>query len=460
MKKRSVKQKLTLWITLLMLLLTGAVLAILISVSSSVAMQNASSQLESTVRANLAGISRSGGSLSFSEGFSFTRNGVYTLVYSSSGALLAGQPPLDMPQDEPFENGVLRTVEGEDDDESYYLMDFYLPFGWDDGVWVRGFTQVPETAETISDLVGIVLLLSPLIVIVSALGAYLLARSTFRPIDRIVEAAGAIGEGRDLSRRIGLPPGNDEISRLATAFDGMFARLEASFEAEKQFTSDASHELRTPVSVILAQCAEARGHAETPEQYAQAIDVIQRQAKKMSVLVNQLLQMTRLEQGTLRASMEEADLSELVEILCREQPELPNGITLEAEIQPELRAWFDVTLMSRLLQNLLDNAARYGRENGHIWVTLRREDDGIALSVRDDGIGIAQDQQTRIWQRFYQVDPARSGSSGSGLGLTMVQQIAALHGGAVTVESREGAGSCFTFRFPGSRPPQDPEEKN
>ena len=460
MKKRSVKQKLTLWITLLMLLLTGAVLAILISVSSSVAMQNASSQLESTVRANLAGISRSGGSLSFSEGFSFTRNGVYTLVYSSSGALLAGQPPLDMPQDEPFENGVLRTVEGEDDDESYYLMDFYLPFGWDDGVWVRGFTQVPETAETISDLVGIVLLLSPLIVIVSALGAYLLARSTFRPIDRIVEAAGAIGEGRDLSRRIGLPPGNDEISRLATAFDGMFARLEASFEAEKQFTSDASHELRTPVSVILAQCAEARGHAETPEQYAQAIDVIQRQAKKMSVLVNQLLQMTRLEQGTLRASMEKADLSELVEILCREQPELPNGITLEAEIQPELRAWFDVTLMSRLLQNLLDNAARYGRENGHIWVTLRREDDGIALSVRDDGIGIAQDQQTRIWQRFYQVDPARSGSSGSGLGLTMVQQIAALHGGAVTVESREGAGSCFIFRFPGSRPPQDPEEKN
>ena len=149
----------------------------------------------------------------------------------------------------------------------------------------------------------------------------------------------------------------------------------------------------------------------------------------------------------------DSDRLQVRQWLEREQPELPNGITLEAEIQQELSAWFDVTQMSRLLQNLLDNAARYGRENGHIWVTLRREDDGIALSVRDDGIGIAQDQQTRIWQRFYQVDPARSGSSGSGLGLTMVQQIAALHGGTVTLESREGAGSCFTFRFPGSRPP-------
>ena len=130
----------------------------------------------------------------------------------------------------------------------------------------------------------------------------------------------------------------------------------------------------------------------------------------------------------------------------------------EAEIQPELRAWFDVTLMSRLLQNLLDNAARYGRENGHIWVTLRREDDGIALSVRDDGIGIAQDQQTRIWQRFYQVDPARSGSSGSGLGLTMVQQIAHLHGGRVTAASTPARGSCFTLQFPAEQPTA-PEEK-
>ena len=219
----------------------------------------------------------------------------------------------------------------------------------------------PDIADVLDDLVGIALLLLPLMVVVSGLGAYLLARSTFRPIGRIIQAAEAIGEGRDLSRRIGLPPGRDEISRLGQAFDNMFARLEASFESEKQFTSDASHELRTPTAVILAQCDYARKHAEDPAQYAQAIEVIERQAGKMSVLISQLLQMTRLEQGTQRACFEQADLSSLVEVVCTEQPEFPKDITLQADIQPEVEACFDVTLISRLLQNLIDNAARYGK---------------------------------------------------------------------------------------------------
>lgn len=450
MRRLSVKARLTLWITLMMLLLVAAVLAVLVTVSSSVVTESAYDQLESTVRANLNGISHTGGTLSFQEGFAFTKSGVYTLVYSRSGALLAGQPPLSFPENEPFENGVIRPVSA---DGTYYILDFWLPFSWDDGVWVRGMMEAPETAGVLDGLAGVALLLLPLMVAVSGLGSYLLARATFRPISRIIAAAEAIGEGRDLSRRIGLPAGHDEISRLAAAFDRMFARLEAAFEAEQRFTSDASHELRTPTAVILAQCREARNHAQTTGQYAQAVDVIERQAGKMSALIGQLLQMTRLEQGTLPAAMEEADLSELVDVICREQPQLPQGITLTAEFQPELRACFDVTLMSRLLQNLLDNAARYGRPDGHIWVSLRQEGADAVLCVRDDGIGISADQLPRIWQRFYQVDPARSGQNGSGLGLTMVQQIAALHGGSVTVESRPGEGSCFTLRFPVSRAP-------
>mgnify|MGYP002246839150 CR=1 FL=1 len=115
--------------------------------------------------------------------------------------------------------------------------------------------------------------------------------------------------------------------------------------------------------------------------------------------------MTRLEQGTQRANFEEADLSELVEIQCAEQPALPHRITMQTDVQPDVTAWFDVTLMSRLLQNLISNAGRYSRPGGHIWVTLRREDGEIMLSVRDDGIGIPERQLDQIWQRFYQVDP-------------------------------------------------------
>ena len=442
MKRFSVKLRLTLWITLLMLLLTALVLVCMVAVSRDVVTENAYDQLTSVVQSNISGISKENGSLTFAEGFSFTQNGVYTTVYSDAGALLAGQLPLGFPEGVAFENGISRPVEGENGD--FYVLDLHLPFSWEDGVWVRGIIAAPDVADVLDDLTGIALLLLPLMVVVSGAGAYLLAWSTFRPIDRIIRAAETIDEGRDLSRRIGLPPGRDEISRLGQAFDSMFARLETSFEAEKQFTSDASHELRTPTAVILAQCEDARRHAETPEQYAQAVEVIKRQARRMSGLIAQLLQMTRLEQGTQRAAFERADLSALTEVICEETPTA--DAVLQIDIQPDIEADFDVTLVSRLLQNLLNNAVRYG--GGHIWVTMRRDGADAVLSVRDDGAGIPADLQDKIWQRFYQADASRSGENGAGLGLPMVRQIAALHGGTVSLTSAPGKGSCFTFRFP------------
>ncbi len=440
--KRSIKQKLTIWITLLMLLSVALVLGILVSVSNSVLMEHTETQLEHTLRRKLPDISKENGKLTFAKGFSFVENGVYTIVYDKSGALLAGQIPLSFPDGVDFQNGAIHTVEG------YHVLDFRLPFGWDDCVWVRGVIPVVNTDDIMDAFRVVGLVLLPLMGIVSGAGAYLLARSTVCPIERIISAAEAIGEGRDLSRRIGLPVGQDEISRMGAAFDRMFARLETSFETEKQFTADASHELRTPVAVILAQCEESKAHTMTEEEYEKAFAVVERQAKRMSRMIGQLLQMTRLEQGTQQAVFEKADLSALVEVICAEQPDSEKGIQVETDLQEEVEAWFDVTLMSRLLQNLLNNAIRYGRQNGHIWVVLRKNGDEITLAVRDDGIGIPTDQLDRIWQRFYQVDHARGSESGTGLGLPMVQQIAALHGGQVTADSIEGAGSCFTLRFP------------
>ena len=168
MKHLSVKQKLTLWITLLMLLLSTLVLGFMVAVSSSVVTENAYDQLTSAVQNNLSGISRENGSLKFSEGFSFTNNGVYTVIYSDSGALLAGQLPLAFPEGTALENGAIRPVQGVDD--SYYALDLWLPFGWQDGVWVRGILPAPDIADVLDDLVGIALLLLPLMVVVSGLG--------------------------------------------------------------------------------------------------------------------------------------------------------------------------------------------------------------------------------------------------------------------------------------------------
>lgn len=442
MKQISIKKKLTIWIAMLMLLLSVVVLGTLMSAGSSMVAEHVGDQMEAILRSKLFGISQKNGDLVFQEGFSFVENGVYTIVYSESGALLAGQMPLSFPDGIDFENGVLRTV------GDYYVLDFQVPFGWEKRIWVRGVSLAVDTDNIVDALMAVALVLLPIMVVISGVGAYLISRSTFRPIERIISAAEAIGEGRDLSRRIGLPPGQDEISRMGTAFDRMFARLETSFEIEKQFTSDASHELRTPIAVILAQCEETKTHELTEEEYAQAFCVVERQAKRMSNMIGQLLQMTRLEQGTQRISFEQADLSALVEVVCDEQPASEKGIMIETDLQPDVEAWFDITLMSRLLQNLLNNAVRYGRENGHIWVTLRRNGNEVVLAVRDDGIGIPADKLDKVWQRFYQADNARGAESGTGLGLTMVRQIAMLHRGQMTADSIEGAGSCFTLRFP------------
>lgn len=238
------------------------------------------------------------------------------------------------------------------------------------------------------------------------------------------------------------PPAAQVVSVVTRNAD----RLERSFEAERQFTSDASHELRTPVAVILAGLDHGQP---TEEDYRQSVDVIRRQGQQMSRLIGQLLHITRLEQGTQKTYMERADLSALAEAVCEQQRLIaPAGteLTLDAPEPVEVQA--DVLLMTRVLNNLIANAFRYGKDGGHVSVTVRRENGWAVLAVRDDGIGIAPEQQERIWQRFYQVDPARSGGEGTGLGLYMVRQIARLHGGTAEVDSAPGQGSTFTVRIP------------
>ena len=422
MKRLSVRKKLTLWITALMMTLVCIVMAFLFGVSSRVAVQSAQEQLERFVRGNLTGITIENGALQFADSVQFTRSGMYLLVYNESGALLAGQTPLSYPATVSFENGLIRPVSDEEADDVYLTLDFWLPFGWDDGVWVRGVVRQPELDDAMHRLLDLSLLLLPLVVLVSGVGAYCIVRRAFRPIDRIVAAAEEISEGCDLSRRIGLPPGKDEISQLAAAFDQMFERLERAFEAESQFASDASHELRTPTAVI------------------------HRQADRISGLIGQLLQMTRMEQGTAKLSAEQADLSELAEVVCEEQCTVYPDRDIRTRLQPHVMAWFDVTLMTRVLQNLLENACRYGGEQ--ITVEVRQEQDEAVLSVLDNGEGIPEDQQEKIWKRFYRCESSRSGGQGTGLGLPMVAQIIAMHGGTVTVNSTQGLGTRFTVRFP------------
>lgn len=444
MKPLSVKLRIAVWLTLLMGLLAVLLLAFLLSISKVVAAQSSMTQLSQTVRNNLSQTGMTNGRLALGDSFSFYQDGVSTLIYSREKALLAGQIPVSFSIEEEFQNGITRVVNA--GGGQYLVLDLWLPMGWDSGVWLRGLMEVPENRQLTASLLRVALIVMPAFMALAALGSYWIARRAFRPLDSIMSAAASINEAQDLSRRIGLPPGRDEFSQLAATFDQLFQRLEKSFESEQQFAADASHELRTPVSIIKGACEYAEKYDETPEERLETISMIHRQANRMSQLISQLLSMTRLDQGTETAKLEPVKLNDLIRSLCQEQAYDPHRLILE--LQEEVTAAADPALLSRLIQNLVENGFKYGRPDGCVWISVRQSGGEILLEVRDNGMGIPSEQQDKIWQRFYRADPARSGEGGTGLGLAIVQQIAHLHGGYMTLESVPRVGSAFTLHLP------------
>ena len=218
---------------------------------------------------------------------------------------------------------------------------------------------------------------------------------------------------------------------------------------------DVSHELRTPVGVILAQCGEMLRDPTLSEEHQAEVRLIQRKAKSMADMISQLLFLSRADQGRQPLSRELIDLSGLTEMTVEEGQLLADsqerGIRIEAEIEPGIEAWADETLYIRMLVNLISNAVRYSYDNGIVTVSLKREGENAVGTVMDQGTGIPADSLPHIWERFYRADGSRTGENHSGLGLSMVKWIAEAHGGSVSVESRPGEGSTFTFRLPAGK---------
>lgn len=442
----SIKLKLTLWFTLFMTLIAGICLGLMLLLGDRISSGQSEQLLSLSVRSRIPDVSLVDGTLTLAPDFQFYENNVYFMIYNKEHALLSGQTPPGFPVGTELENGITRLIHG--DQSSYYVLDFRIPSGWENEIWLRGVLEQNSDNQFLNSSVTLFLILLPFFILSAAAGGYLLARRALMPIQTIAETAEAINEGKDLSQRIGLPENTDEVSRLAASFDRMIARLEQSFEAEQQFTSDASHELRTPTAVILAQCSFAEKHAETIDDYREALEVIQRQADKMSLLISRLLELTRLDLGTQNLHMEAQDFSQMVQILCEEQDSHERGISLYTEIDDNITVNGDAFLLSRAITNLLDNARKYGRENGWIKVRLHTSQTDAILEIEDNGIGIAAEQLDKIWQRFYQVNPSRATGSGLGLGLSMVHQILQLHHGSIQVQSTPDSGSRFILKFP------------
>lgn len=376
-------------------------------------------------------------------------NGVSTGLYTAGGALVYGEDPARAGSGGlAFEDGALRAVKA--DGVKYYVYDRALTGKGLEGLWLRGAVPVKQGAAQTTDIARISLIFLPLLLVAASLGGYWIARRMLRPVQQISQTAAQIGQGGDLKKRIELDGGgHDELHALADSFNQMFQRLDEAFETERQFTADASHELRTPMTVINAQCELTLEKPRTGEEYENALRVIQRQGRKMSRLIGDMLDFTRLETRADSYQKSDVDMTELVSSLCGDMALIrEQGITLTCQAQEDMRCRGNRELLARLLTNLIGNAYRYGKEGGHILVRLEKSGGSVRLSVTDDGIGIAPEEQEKIFRRFYQADQSRSGT-GTGLGLSMAWEIARFHDGRLRVESQPGQGSVFTLELPG-----------
>jgi heavy metal sensor kinase len=308
-----------------------------------------------------------------------------------------------------------------------------------------------DMQETLQRLLVTLLVSAPVLLLIAGSGGYLLAARALTPIDQITSTARRIS-AEDLSARLNMPVTDDEVGRLIQTFDDMLARLDDSFQRERQFTDDASHELRTPLAAMQAILGMIRQQRRTPEEYELALDDLVEETDRLHTLVETLLQLARDNRQT-RLPRQSVNLSTLLTDVSDSMRPLAEArhLSLVCEIPENLTILGDSDDLIRLFVNLLDNAIKY-TEHGAITLRAAKEEKNIVVTVADTGNGIPPEDLSHIFDRFFRMEKSRH-ASGTGLGLAIAREIVQSHGGVIQADSRMSQGTTFTLRFPSAPSP-------
>lgn len=314
---------------------------------------------------------------------------------------------------------------------------------------LRVGTSLSPVEEMLSRLVFVLLIGSPLAVAVSVLGGWFLAGRALKPVDSITLAAQRI-TAEDLTQRIHTTS-MDEIGRLASTFNDMIARLETSIRQIRQFSADASHELRTPLTITKGETELALRKPRSPDVYREVLESNLEEIDRMSRIVEELLFLSRADLGQVKVASLPVQLDTLVQEIQMQAMMLGKDRAVETileHVEP-LQVMGDEWRLRELILNLVDNAVKYSSRQGTVALSLTKTHDAAELTVKDDGIGIAPEEQPFIFDRFYRTDAARSHvQHGTGLGLSICKWIAESHHGTIDVTSTFGEGSRFTVSLP------------
>jgi signal transduction histidine kinase len=305
-----------------------------------------------------------------------------------------------------------------------------------------------DTFDTVQQQMDGILVIATFVALVIALAAgWWIARAALRPINRIARTVRAIGDSRDLSRRLNFVGPYDEVGRLAETFDDMMDRLQRAFEAQTRFIADASHELRTPLTAI-------RGNADLiakapPEERDQCVRSIRREAERMSRLVSDLLLLAEADAEQQSIHKAEIDLDDVLSEVHRSALVLAAGkVDVRYESAEPIALFADLDRLKQVFLNLIDNAVKFTPPGGVVTIAAARDERGARISVSDTGTGIPLEEQEAIFRRFYRLEESRS-QRGSGLGLSISAWIVAAHQGTIDIESEPGRGTTFTVHLPG-----------
>ncbi|MCC6508119.1 MAG: HAMP domain-containing protein [Pirellulaceae bacterium] len=321
---------------------------------------------------------------------------------------------------------------------------------------VVGRDVSPERQRLTAALVQL-FLIGTTVLCLGLLGGWWLAGNAIRPIKQISRTAEGIN-ARNLAERIDTVSMDSELQSLGTTLNSMLARIESAFEKQCQFTADASHDLRTPLAVLLSHCELALSRPRSSEEYRATLGTCLAAAGRMKSLVDGLLLLARSDAGQLELQRTRIDLldlaAEAIELFRPYAAEHHVELKLVGESAP---SWADRDAIAQVIANLLDNAILYNREAGLVTLSTSYADGMACLEVQDTGLGIPPDMLERIFDRFYRIDEARirqiahKGRSGSGLGLSIAKSIVEAHGGELSVSSTLSVGSSFKICLPSSQ---------
>lgn len=300
------------------------------------------------------------------------------------------------------------------------------------------------------DMVSILGLGLPVVVLLIGFTGYAVAGRAIQPVEAMAQHASRISVER-LNERLAVVNPDDELGRLATAFNQTLARLETSFEQLRRFTADASHELRTPLTAIRSVGEVALQHSGDAAYYREVIGSMLEEVDRLTRLVESLLAISRADAGNIQLQKSLLDVVDLaresaamVDVLAEEK-----GQTIAVSGDESVIVWADRLILRQALINLLHNAVKYSPEGGGIQVDVRAVDRDAVIEVRDSGPGIAPEHAEKVFQRFYRVDKARTrAEGGAGLGLSIVEWAVSAHGGKVELRPNSATGCTFAIHLP------------